>query len=60
MTRTITGREPMVRSGVKKALFDWLVVQQHEHPAWGSVDRNHRNHVLRWKKSPLRIPVMPN
>lgn len=50
----------MVSSGVKKALFDWLVVQLQEHSAWGLVDLNHRNGVLRWKKCPVRIPLSPN
>lgn len=51
----------MVSSGVKKALFDWLVVQQQEHPAWDLVDLNHRNRILRWKKNPpLGIPLIPN
>ena len=59
MTRTIAGRELMVSSGVKKPLFNWLVVQ--EHPAWGLVDLSHRNHVLRWEKLiPLRILLIPN
>jgi len=46
-------------SGVEEALFDWLVVQQEEHPPRSVADLNHRNHVLRWKKPPPKDPSRP-